>query len=95
MSKPTFNIKKVNDIKTSDYPVGEIIDEPIIEPDNYIYALEYLNNRKLEFSIDKETEDYFDDIDEESYEICSEFGCGKRLKLEETLAGGRCCKHSK
>lgn len=53
MSKPTFNIKKVNDIKTSDYAVGKIIDEPVIEPDNYIYPLEYLNNRKLEMEIDK------------------------------------------
>lgn len=93
MSKgnPTFNIKKVNDIRISDYPVGKIIDEPVIEPDNYIYPLEYLNNRKLE----KEIEDYFEDIEEESYEVCSHFGCGKRLRLEEILAGGKCCKHSK
>ena len=92
MSKgnPRFNIKKVNDIKTSDYPVGKIIDEPVIEPDNYIYPLEYLNNGKLE----KEIEDYFEDIEEESYEVCSFFGCGKRLRREEILAGGRCHEHT-
>ena len=95
MSKPTFNIKKVNDIRISDYPVGKIIDEHITEPDNYIYPLEHLNNRKLEMEIDKEIEDYFDDTEEERYEVCSHFGCGKRLRLEETLAGGRCNKHSK
>lgn len=61
----------------------------------YIYPLEYIKNRKLEMEIDKETEDYFDDTEEESYEVCSHFGCGKRLRLEEILAGGRCCKHSK
>ena len=94
MSKPTFNIKKVNDIRISDYPVGKIIDEPVIETDNYIYTLEYLNKRKLEKEVEKEIEDYFEDTEEKRYEVCSFFGCGKRLRLEETLAGGRCCKHS-
>ena len=93
--KPTFNIKKVNDIKTSDYPVGKIMIEDIVEPDGYIYSLEYLRSIKIEKGIEKEVEDYFDDIDEESYEVCSEFGCGKKLRLEETLAGSRCNKHSK
>lgn len=32
--------------------------------------------------------------EEKSYEVCSFFGCGKKLRLEETLAGSRCCKHS-
>lgn len=61
----------------------------------YIYPSEYIKNRKLEMEIDKETEDYSDDTEEEMYQVCSFFGCGKRLRLEETLAGGLCCKHSK
>lgn len=62
--------------------------------DGYVYKSEYIKNRKLEMEIDKETEDYFDNAEEESYEVCSHFGCGKRLRLEEILAGGRCNKHS-
>lgn len=65
----------------------------------YIYPSEYIKNRKLEMEmemeIDKETEDYFDDTEEERYEVCSFFGCGKRLRLEETLAGTRCANHLK
>lgn len=61
----------------------------------YIYSFEYIKNRKLEMEIDKEIEDYFDDTEGESYEVCSHFGCSKRLRLEEILAGGKCNKHSK
>lgn len=82
MSKP-FNIRKVMDINPSNYSVDKIIDEPITERDNHIYTLEYINN-----VLEKRSNEA------EDYEVCSFFGCGKKLRLEETLAGSRCCEHS-
>lgn len=59
----------------------------------YVYSVKYIQNRKLEREVNKEIEDY-EENGEENYQVCSFFGCGKKLRLEETLAGGRCCKHS-
>lgn len=55
----------------------------------YIYPLEYINRKRLEKKIIKENGN-----EEENYQVCSHFGCGKRLRLEEILAGGRCHEHT-
>ena len=62
--------------------------------DGYIYSLEFIKNREIENEIDRESEDYYQECKEE-YQVCSFFGCGKRLRLEETLARTRCANHLK
>ena len=63
--------------------------------DKYIYPIKYLSSKQSEIKIEQQIKGESVEYEEEMYQVCSFFGCGKRLRLEETLAGGLCCKHSK